>query len=170
MNKPMTTDIALPENKINPKPTRTEIIAALVEIARGKFIAQREEYLAELEANQTAMEKHAMTRFSAEFRTASPQIAVCYSGKIIIEFELPADAVSREHAEESELKRFRLREKFDEKATRSVIRENITGQKGTSHEERVAAILGNPDTAKYLEEVYAGFLTPPAAQDDALEA
>ena len=157
----MNNQLTIPENKITPKPTKNEIIAALVEIARGKFIEEQKGFKAEREANTAAFEKHAMKRFKAEWKTTEPDICFYSSGKVQIVFTLAADEITKKHNEvDDKLRYFKLQQKFDEKNTRYVIRNNVTGSSGTSHEERVAAILNDKETAKYLEEVYAGIIAP----------
>lgn len=152
----MSTQLALPENKkVIPKPTKDEIITAMVEISREQYLARKAEHAGLLGKAQKKAEDYAISRIKKEFRTANIE-PVLYTrghncGRISLSLDFAPDEKST--ALQSELERLEsvVRETFDEKETWRFIKEELMGL--TPKAERVQLILTDKASRKHLEEV-----------------
>lgn len=158
----MKQELALPENKkIVPKPTKNEIIAAMVEIAREKHDAEVEEAERKLKALEIKFQKYALSRFKKEWkeRTMSADNNR-YDGNFNYHLCFKADeAGSAIHVERKKLRQL-VNAEFDEKGTRAMLRESLLGV--SQHASRVDMLLEDKDSRAHLESVLEGIINHPA--------
>ena len=150
----MSTQLTVPTQKpIIPKPTKTEIISAMVEIARGKFHAEQKQAKVKLEEFDAALQKHARKLIRKHITTAKVSVVPHYHGDTIdIDFDaIPHEMGARNLYAERGAIRLKTQESFDEKSTRDDIRDRMNYGPG-SKEARVDAMLCDPDARKHLEK------------------
>jgi len=158
----MSTQLTIPTQKpIIPKPTKTEIISAMVEIAREKFEKEQEVHQAALDAFDATLQKHARKLLRKHISTATIDVDVGYDGnKISIRISsVPHELGERNLYNERERLRRPTYQSFDEKRTRDSIRDRMN--RGTpTKEERIDALLDDPAARRHLELALEALYAP----------
>lgn len=130
-----------------PKPTKTELVDAMVQLAFRKWHTANEEAKIELKRIDDLL--HAAALKELESRKAmehAPRFHIReYSNTVEIEFNFKGDSIQRLMALRKPVDRV-ASSRFDEKATRDNIRERISDR-----EERVNLILSVPENVERLE-------------------
>lgn len=151
----MSTELALPSKTIVPKPTKNEIIAAMVVIAREKFMTEREALIKARDQLSAKISKRYNAAFKAHLKSLKiTNVGFTHSGKpeIYIGYvQLDPDEESvRLHKELTEAENA-AKICFDEVATRSRLRERFLNV--GSHADRVHLLLNDGNSKAYLTEL-----------------
>lgn len=148
----MSTQLTIPSQKpIVPKPTKTEIISAMVEIARQKFNVERSKHQAALDEFDSRLKKHARKIVRKHISTGDMDVVCCYDGdEITIKFTVPHEMGERHLRDEREALRRSVCQVFDERRTRDDIRRRMEIST-PNKQERIDCLLSDPAARRHLE-------------------
>ena len=148
MKNTTTTALSLP-TAVQPKPTKTEIIEAMVQRAKARVTtlnAEREKKREALRPKIEAAAKKAMKNFSAKVSiyTYSPQSDNRKNHCDISIFNVTSPELDKLLDEYSKIRGMIC---FDEKETRAEIRRGLNGM----HKPDPSRLLANPETVKAID-------------------
>jgi hypothetical protein len=149
----MTTTIIIPEKiqATQPKPTKSQLLEALLERAR----VAHQEAEAEKQVQRERLEAEGIALVLQEFKKAKPtaeDVTFCqmwgdHDASIKLEFTSP-----KIKSLQNRIKKLN-RTSFNEEDTKKLIREKLKAPN---------PLLGNPDTAKALDTLLATIVAPPS--------
>lgn len=162
----MKTELAIPQNKpIIPKPTKTEILDAMVRIEKERWLKERAAAKVEIEKHDADFRKKYLKKLIAAMRgkLASPpdlKVSKGYRGQaqLYISVELPLDEEMEAHEKRRDELRDKMRQEFNESHVKARLREGLPAK--SVHADRVGQILSDGASRKYLEEVLDAINTP----------